>query len=101
MSDFHEDYDPVEDCQLNDKYCTLPFYEFYGWDFSELCWCWNMPVFNDEQAIEQINFILNKCHYNGINRHNYFTRKAIRDIRDFVKISLYRGQEIMRQYGKD
>lgn len=81
-----DDYDPVEDCQLNDKYCTLPFYEFYGWDFSELCWCWNMPVFNDEQAIEQIEIIISKCmNSKFISDTDFFAKKAMKDMRKFVK----------------
>ncbi len=86
MNNFHENYDPVEDCPLNDKYCELHFYQFYGWDFCELCWCWNMPVFNDEQAIEQIELVIEKC-YNSkfLIGNKFFPKKAMRDMRKFVE----------------
>ena len=81
-----DEYNPVESCSLSDKYCNLHFYEFYGCDYLELCWCWNMQADDDEIAIEQIELVIEKC-YNSefLIGHNFFPKKALKDMRLFVK----------------
>lgn len=74
---------------MTDNYHNGPFHRFYGWDFTELLWCWNMPTKDDDSDIEQVRFIITKCHeghYVGWKRcQSFFERKATKDMRRYIR----------------
>ena len=83
-------WDNVYDSEPYVVYWEKPFSHFQGWDFTELLYAWNMPVpVNDDYCLGQIRNIIDRCangYYVGYKRYNtHFQRKAIRDMRTFVK----------------
>lgn len=79
----------IEDCTLYDKWGSTPFHHFYGWDYSELLWKWNiyydMELFDGD---EHIQWLIDRCLHDimfkgGLSR---FGKVMLKDIKDYLTI---------------
>lgn len=80
----------MDETTITSNYNNGPFHRFYGWDYSELLWCWNMPSADDDDLdLEQIKFVMDKCYngrYIGWERdQSFFERKATNDMRRYIR----------------
>jgi hypothetical protein len=74
---------------MHNDYWDGPFHRFYGWDYSELLWAWNMPSVDDDIDLEQVREVITKCHeghYVGFKwKQSFFQRRATRDMRRYIE----------------
>ena len=80
----------MDETTMTSNFNNGPFHKFYGWDYSELLWCWNMPDMGDDDInLEQIKAVMDKCYEGGWGGwkwgQSFFERKATQDMRKYIR----------------